>query len=64
MIALKVLKKRIICSLLLDKKKIVKGINFKNHRYIGDPINIVKILNEKKCDELLIYNIKNTIHCL
>ena len=45
--------------MLLDKKKIVKGVNFKNHRYIGDPINIVRILNEKECDELLIYNIKN-----
>ena len=53
------LKKRVICSLLLDDKRIVKGKKFKNHRYIGDPINIVRILNEKKCDELLIYNIKN-----
>ncbi len=43
--------------MLLDEKRIVKGENFKNHKYIGDPINIVKILNEKKCDELLIYNI-------
>ena len=29
-------------------KKIVKGVNFKNHRYIGDPINIVRILNDKE----------------
>lgn len=54
------LRKRVICSLLLEKNKIVKGVKFKNHKYVGDPINIVKILNEKKCDELIIYCINRS----
>jgi cyclase len=45
---------RIIPVLLLNKGGLYKTINFKNPRYIGDPINSVKIFNEKEADELLL----------
>ena len=32
-------------------------INFKNPNYIGDPINAVKIFNEKEVDELIILDV-------
>ena len=36
---------------------LVKSIRFKNHRYIGDPINAVRIFNELKADELVFLDI-------
>lgn len=45
---------RIIPVLLLNKGGLYKTINFKKARYIGDPINSVKIFNEKEADELLL----------
>ena len=45
---------RIIPVLLLDNGGLYKTINFKNPKYIGDPINSVKIFNEKEADELLL----------
>jgi imidazole glycerol-phosphate synthase subunit HisF len=43
---------RIIPILLLKGRGLVKSIKFKNQRYIGDPINAVKIFNDLKADEL------------
>ena len=51
---------RIIPTLLLKDKGLVKTINFKNPRYIGDPINIVRIFNEKEADEITILDIQAT----
>jgi cyclase len=48
---------RIIPVLLLKKNGIVKSIQFKNHRYIGDPINAVKIFNDLRADELVFIDI-------
>ncbi len=48
---------RIIPVLLLKDKGLVKSINFKNHRYIGDPINAVKIFNDSYADELTFLDI-------
>lgn len=48
---------RIIPTLLLSKGRIVKGKNFKNHKYVGDPTNIVKIFNDKEVDELIVLDI-------
>lgn len=48
---------RIIPVLLLRNKGLVKSIKFKNHRYIGDPINAVKIFNDLKADELFFLDI-------
>jgi hypothetical protein len=42
------LQKRIIPCLLLRDKGLVKTIQFKDARYIGDPINAVRIFNEKE----------------
>ena len=48
---------RIIPVLLLKNQGLVKSIAFKNHRYIGDPINAVKIFNDLKADELVFLDI-------
>lgn len=49
--------KRIIPCLLYDGSGLVKTVKFKNPSYIGDPINAIKIFNEKEVDELIIIDI-------
>lgn len=49
---------RIIPVLLLKNLALVKSIQFKNHKYIGDPINAVKIFNDLKADELAFLDIE------
>ena len=44
---------RVIPTLLLKNTGLVKGIKYTNHKYIGDPINAVKIFNEKEVDEII-----------
>jgi cyclase len=39
----------------------VKTVNFKNPKYVGDPINAVKIFNEKEVDELVVFDIDATV---
>lgn len=51
------LKVRVIPCLLLQNGGIVKTTKFGKPRYIGDPINVVKILNEKEVDELIFLDI-------
>lgn len=51
------LKTRVIPVLLLKNNGLVKSVKFKNHRYVGDPVNAVKIYNDKEVDELLIIDI-------
>ena len=51
---------RIIPVLLLQYKGLVKSVNFKNHRYIGDPINAVRIFNDLNADELAFIDINAT----
>ncbi|MDA9657655.1 imidazole glycerol phosphate synthase subunit HisF, partial [Alphaproteobacteria bacterium] len=46
-------KTRVIPTLLLKGQGLVKTIKFKNPKYIGDPINAVRIFNEKEVDELV-----------
>ena len=48
---------RVIPVLLIDNGGLVKSIRFRNHQYIGDPINAVKIFNEKEVDEIAILDI-------
>jgi imidazole glycerol-phosphate synthase subunit HisF len=50
--------KRIMPCLLIQEKRLVKTINFENPRYVGDPINAVKIYNAKEVDELVVLDIK------
>ena len=51
------LQPRIIPVLLLHKGGLYKTKQFKNPSYVGDPINAVRIFNEKEVDELLIFGI-------
>lgn len=54
------LRSRIIPCLLVHKKGLVKTVNFKDSKYVGDPINAVKIFNEKEVDELIVLDIDAT----
>ena len=40
----------------------VKTVGFKNPKYVGDPINAVKIFNEKEVDELIVLDIDATVN--
>lgn len=51
------LRSRIIPCLLVKNKGLVKTVNFKDPKYVGDPINAVKIFNEKLVDELVVLDI-------
>ena len=55
-----VMKTRVIPVLLLRDKGLVKTIKFAEPRYIGDPINSVRIFNEKEADELAFLDISAT----
>ena len=52
--------KRIIPCLLYDGNGLVKTVKFKNPSYIGDPINAIKIYNDKEVDELILIDINAT----
>jgi imidazole glycerol-phosphate synthase subunit HisF len=52
---------RIIPCLLVKNKGLVKTVNFKNPKYVGDPINAVRIFNEKEVDELIVLDIDATL---
>lgn len=54
------LRSRIIPCLLVHNKGLVKTVNFKDPKYVGDPINAVKIFNEKEVDELIVLDIDAT----
>lgn len=51
---------RIIPVLLLKNGALVKSVSFKNHRYIGDPLNAIRIFNEHGADELVLLDIDAT----
>ncbi len=50
-------KPRVIPCLLLDRGRLVKTVSFSKPGYVGDPINVVKIFNEKEADELILLDI-------
>jgi cyclase len=52
---------RIIPCLLVHNKGLVKTVKFKEGKYVGDPINAVKIFNEKEIDELMVLDIDATV---
>lgn len=54
------LRSRIIPSLLMDDGELVKTSCFKDEIYVGDPMNAVRIFNEKSVDELAIFDISAT----
>ena len=55
------LRSRVIVSLLLLDDELVKTKRFKDSIYVGDPLNIIKIFNEKKVDEVCIFDISPNI---
>ena len=54
------LQKRVIPVLLFKGEGLVKGVQFKNHQYVGDPINAVQIFNAHDVDEILFLDITAT----
>lgn len=54
------LQPRIIPCLLVRNRGLVKTIKFKESKYVGDPVNAVKIFNEKRVDELILLDIDAT----
>jgi cyclase len=55
------LRPRIIPSLLVHQKGLTKTVKFGKGKYIGDPINAVRIFNEKEVDELIVVDIDATV---
>lgn len=56
------LRPRIIVSLLIKDNGLVKTTKFKDPRYLGDPMNAVRIFNEKEVDELAVFDISATVN--
>jgi cyclase len=56
------LRPRIIASLLIQDNGLVKTTKFKEPRYLGDPMNAVRIFNEKEVDELAVFDISATVN--
>jgi len=52
---------RIIPVLLVRNKGLVKTVQFKDEKYIGDPINAVRIFNEKEADEITVLDIDASV---
>ncbi|KEI35419.1 imidazole glycerol phosphate synthase cyclase subunit [Francisella sp. W12-1067] len=52
---------RIIPCLLIHNSGLVKTEKFRSPKYVGDPINAVRIFNEKEVDELVIVDIDATV---
>jgi cyclase len=55
------LRPRIIPCLLIHNKGLVKTVQFGNPKYLGDPINAVRIFNEKESDELMVIDIDASV---
>lgn len=51
---------RVIPALLLKGHGLVKTVKFKDPTYLGDPINVVRIFNDKEVDELVLLDITAT----
>jgi len=52
---------RVIPCLLLKGDGLVKTVKFKDPKYVGDPINAVKIFNDKEVDELIFLDVEATV---
>ena len=55
------LRPRIIPCLLVHEGGLVKTVKFGDPKYVGDPVNAVKIFNEKEADELIVLDIDATV---
>jgi imidazole glycerol-phosphate synthase subunit HisF len=52
---------RIIPCLLLSDGGLVKTVKFRSPRYVGDPINAIRIFNDKEVDELIVLDIEASV---
>jgi len=52
-----VLRSRLIPCLLIHRGGLVKTIKFSNAKYVGDPLNAVRLFNEKEVDEIIVLDI-------
>jgi len=55
------LRTRVMPCLLIKDGRLVKTVHFKKPSYVGDPVNAIKIYNEKEVDELILLDISATI---
>ena len=55
------LRTRVIPCLLMKDEGLVKTLKFKQPKYIGDPINCIKIFNDKAVDELILLDISASL---
>ena len=55
------LRPRVIPCLQVARGELIKTRKFKDPKYLGDPINAVKIFNDLECDELIVVDIKATV---
>ncbi len=53
---------RIIPVLLIKNNGLYKTVKFKNPKYVGDPVNAVRIFNDKEVDELILLNFNATLN--
>jgi cyclase len=53
---------RLMPCLLMSNGALVKTVRFKNPTYVGDPVNAVRIFNQKEVDELVLLDIEATTH--
>lgn len=56
----RVLRNRVIPVLLVKDRGLVKTTKFRDPRYVGDPLNAIRIFNEKEVDELVLLDISAT----
>ena len=55
------LKKRVIPILQIIDDDLVKSTKYKKHKYVGDPLNAVRIFNQKEVDEIIILDVKKKL---
>lgn len=55
---------RLIPCLLIKNGSLVKTVKFKEETYVGDPLNAVRIYNEKKVDEIIVLDINSSLEKL
>jgi len=56
------LRPRVIPCLLVKDGGLVKTVRFGAPKYVGDPVNAVRIFNEKEVDEIMVVDIDATVH--
>lgn len=56
------LRPRVIPCLLLNESGLIKTERFKNPKYVGDPMNAIRIFNEKSADELIVLDTQASRH--